>query len=428
MTENLDSWSNVLTGIGGARDPIRSARITSFRGIDRQTLTNIYRSDGMGRRVVDLIVDDAIREWIEGGEELLAELARVKAKQEITDAAKWARLYGGAVIVALVDDGQDFDAPVNMGAVRQVKQLRVYDRHRVSWTTADLERDAMQTHFGEPNFYTVQPLDGTPYRVHRSRLWVFDGMPLPITERQRNEGWGDSALGPVYESLSNYSQVMGASANIVRDFIQVVLGVRGLQDMFIRGEEKMIAARANSIDLTRSVANTIFIDAEGETYEKRASSVAGLADLWDRFALHISGVTGIPATKLMGRSPNGLNATGESDIRQWYDVVQAYRRDEIEPALQWLVGLIDAQSEWTDRPESMDWQWPPLHQPTEAEWADVKLKTAQADAIYIDRGAAEPEYLYHLRYGQGEFRPDAQYTQQGLEEFLAAQIGTRDLG
>ena len=415
-----DGWNNVLTNIGNRRDPVSATQFGFATMLDRRTLAAMYRGDGLAKRIVDIQVEEAIREWIEADDLLLAELGRLNAKQDVTEALKWARLFGGALVVALVDDGQDFDQPVNMNGIRSVRQLRVYDRHRVTFTTGDVDMDAMSPTFGKPLFYAVQGTTGVPYRVHNSRCWRIDGLPLPDEERQLNNGWGDSAIMASYEALRAYGQTMGASANIVRDFVQVVLGIRGLTDMLRQGEDALVAARANVIDLTRSVANTVFLDADGETYDKKASSVAGLADLWDRFALHVSTVTGIPATKLLGRSPAGMNATGESDMRQWYDVVQAYRGDEVEPLLRWLVGLIEAQSDWTDRPDEMDWTWPSLYQPTEAEWADVKLKIAQADAVYLDRGAADPEYLYHLRYS-GAFRPDAHYDFEEAAEWMAGR-------
>jgi len=419
-TANHDGWSNVLTNLGGAKDPVTAGRFALSSPPDRKTLSMLYRADGLAKRIVDVPVEDALREWVECDDALMDEFRRINAKQEVTDAARWARLYGGALIVAMVDDAQDLEQPLNRAAIRSVRQLRVYDRHRVSYSTSDLDRDAMSETFGKPLFYTVTPITGTQYRVHASRTWRLDGLPLPDDERQLNSGWGDSAITPAYRALSAYGQTMSASANIVRDFVQVVLGIRGLTDMLRQGEDDLVAKRANIIDMTRSVANSVFLDADGETYDKKASSVAGLADLWDRFALHVSSVTGIPATKLLGRSPSGLNATGESDMRQWYDVVQAYRSDEIDPMVRWITGLIEAQTDWTNRPDSMDLAWPSLYQPTESEWADVKLKVAQADAVYMDRGGVDPAYLYHLRYSTGEFRPDVAYTEEGLREWEAS--------
>lgn len=419
-----DGWRNVLLNLGQTSgNPMHRTDYAPTARIDQKTAENVYRGDGLGRRVVDVIVDDALREWVEASAELTEELNRLGAKQEISDAAKWARLYGGSVIVALIDDGGDFDEPLNRNRIRAVRQLRSYDRHRVTWSGADIDTDPLSDQFGKPIFYTVSPPHSVPYRVHHSRTWRLDGLTLPIDARLNNNGWGDSALQNVYEALRNYGMTMSASANIVRDFVQTVLGIKGLTEMLRMGEDDLIAQRANIIDLTRSVANTVFTDADGETYSKQASSVAGLPDLWDRFALHVSACTGIPATKLMGRSPAGMNATGESDLTQWYDTVQAYRRDELEPMLKWLVDLVDAQSEWRTRPETMDWSWPCLTTPTDEQWADIKLRNAQADQIYMDRGAIDPEYLYHLRHGGGEYQADIVYDHEAFMQWVVEREG-----
>lgn len=421
MTENSaneDGWENIWANIGNSRDPAAHTRFASTHALDKATLGAVYRGDGLGRRVVDIVVDDATREWLEADDVLLAELSRIGAKQAVTDALKWSRLYGGSIVVAMIDDGADFDEPVRTGSIKAVRQLRVYDRHRVSWTTADIDQDPQSRNFGLPAFYMVQPNQGASYRVHASRMHRVDGIGLPDDERQRNQGWGDSALQGVYQAMQNYGLTMGASANIIRDFVQTVLSINGLTDMLRSGDDKLVAQRINLLDMSRSVANLIAIDADGETYSKQASSVAGLADLWDRFAMHVCTVSGIPATKLLGRSPAGLNATGEGDERQWYDTVQAYRRDEVEPIINWLMPLMLEQSEWSGTEDDMQWSWPALGQPSEKEWADIKLQTAQADAVYMDRGAVDPAFLYSQRYGQGEFRPEAILSDEAYDVWL----------
>lgn len=420
----VDGWQNISLNLGNkGGDAVRSTRYAPIDNLPKNTLESMYRGDGLAKRVADVPVDDALREWIEADEKLIAELSRLKAKSEFTDAMKWSRLFGGSVVVALIDDSQEFDQPVNVNGVRRVLQLRVYDRHRVTWQSSDIDKDPESLTFGVPLIYTVQPIHGSSYRVHVSRMHKIDGLSLPDDVRARNNGWGDSAIVPVYQALLNYGMTMNASANIVRDFIQTILSIKGLTDMIRNGQDDMVVKRSQLIDMTRSVSNTIFMDADGESYSKVASSVAGLADLWDRFAQHVSAVTGIPMSRLMGRNAGGLNTTGEGDERMWHDVVRAYQTDEAQPLVQWLVNLLDLQLDWknADRPETMDWTWPPLDQPTEAEWADVKLKNAQADQIYINAGAVDAQYLYHLRFGQGEYRPDVVYDDTAYLEWVAEQ-------
>lgn len=416
---NADGWVNISLNLGNkGGDPVAGSRYGRVSVLDRVTLEDLYRSDGMGRRVVDVPVDEALRGWIEGEQELLNELKRLSAKNHVVEALKWARLFGGAVIVALIDDSLDFADPVNENGVRRVLQLRVYDRHRVSWTNADIDQDPMSPYFGLPTHYTISPPQGTSYRVHVSRMYRIDGLDLPDNARQRNNGWGDSALQSVYQALMNYGLTMNATVSIVRDFVQTVLGINGLSEMIAAGQDDLVAKRAQAIDMTRSVANTIFLDAEGETYQKQASSVTGLPDLWDRFALHVSACTGIPATKLMGRAPQGMDATGEGDERNWYDVVEAYRTDEVEPLMEWLSGLLDSQLEWTERPETMDWTWPALGQPSEREWAEIRKLNAETDQIYVNAGAADAQYIYHLRFSQEDYRSEITYDPQAYEEWF----------
>lgn len=421
---NADGWSNVVASLGNSADPVNATRYAPDMQLDISTLDSVFSGDGIGKRVVNIPVDDAMREGIEAEESLLLELGRIGWKQEVADAARWARLYGGCLLLALVDDGQELDQPINYNRIESVVGLRAYDRYQVTWTTADLDQDYTSANFGRPAFYTITPINGGSFKVHYSRVYRFEGEAVPEYVRARNNGWADSSLQSVYQSLSRYGMMNAASANIVRDFVQAVLGVKDLAAMLQQGQDEEIAKRAKIIDLTRSVANMVMLDADGETYEKKASSVAGLADLIDRAALNISGATGIPATKLLGRAPSGLNSTGDNDIRQWYDVVKAYQGDELSPAVTWLIDLLKAQKSWAKsaRPESYEFVWPSLWQPSEKEWAEIKHINAQTDAIYIDRQAVDAEYITHLRYGQGQYQPDITITLEGELEFMANRV------
>jgi uncharacterized protein len=413
-----DYWGNILTGIGSANSRVNSTRYNPSLRLDQTTLTNIYVSDGIGRRVVNILIDDAMRAFIHGEDELITELQRIRSKQKIIDAATWARLYGGSVLVVFVNDGQDMDRPLNLKTVRKVVSLRSYDRYQITWDTSDLSINYHDEHYGEPEVYTITPLSGIPFKVHRSRLHLFNGERIPERERLRNQYWDQSVLQAVYDALRNYGSTMNASAEIIQDFIQTVLGINGLTDMLRNNEDDLITKRANIIDLTRSVSNTIFLDSEQETYQKQASSVAGLSDLWDRFSEAISATTGIPLTKLLGRSPAGLNSTGKSDSDNWDNIVEAYRTDEIEPCVDWLISILEAQSMWkqSERPENYNWEFPSLKVANESELAKNRLLAAQTDQIYMDRGAVDPNFIFKKRYANGSFETDIFIEEDELEE------------
>lgn len=402
---NYDGWKNVVTRINTSNSRVGTYKYGCYHFLSRQELTDIYCSYGIGRRIVDTVVDDSIREFIDADPKLIKELNRIKSKQCISDAACMARLFGGSLLVAYIDDGQEMDKPLNYNNIRKLIKLQVFDRYYITWSNDDLSRNFYDEFYGEPLIYTIIPINGIPFKVHRSRCHRFNGDRLPLSERAKHNYWDMPVLQPAYEALRNYGSVNNATAEIVQDFIQTILCVEGLEQLLVQGDEDKIVARANLIDTVRSITNTIFLDAGSEKYEKHASSVAGLGDLWDRFSESICAATGIPISKLFGRSAKGLNANTHNDLDNWNSIVQAYRVDELEPPIDWLIKILEAQMMWDKnaRPINYEWSFPCLETTSEEESAKVRLITAQADQIYIDRGAVDPEILFNLRHANGEF-------------------------
>jgi phage-related protein (TIGR01555 family) len=109
-----------------------------------------------------------------------------------------------------------------------------------------------------------------------------------------------------------------------------------------------------------------------------ATSFAGLPEMMDRSMMRVAAAAEMPLTLLFGRSPAGMNATGESDIRGWYDTVADAQTDELKPNLERLLKLIMLAQDSPTRgkvPERWAVEFHPLWQPTELEAATVlKLK------------------------------------------------------
>ena len=69
-------------------------------------------------------------------------------------------------------------------------------------------------------------------------------------------------------------------------------------------------------------------------------SFTGLSDIYDQFMLDMSGAAEIPATKLFGRSPQGLYATGESDLKNYYEMIAQMQERILRPALEKLLPVM----------------------------------------------------------------------------------------
>lgn len=407
---NNDGWTNVMTGLMAAQDPARHTRMAPVAYLQENEVSAIFVGDGLGRRIVEMPAEEAVRPWfkIEGeeGGAVCDFFETMWLQRTITDAYVWARLYGGAGIVRLVADGQDLDQPMRTNSIQRVIGYRVYDRWRINWTSVQLQQDPNNPRYGMPETYQITPINSMPFTVHHSRISLIDGRRLPDNERARNNYWGASVLQGILEQLTRVGSSHGYANGIVRDFVQAVLGIKGLSDMFAAGQDDIVKKRIQLLDLSRSIMNMMVLDSDGEQYSKTASSIAGLAELLGKFEGMLSSVTGIPITKLYGSAPGGLNATGESDMRNFYDMLDSDRKDKLNGVLESMVREVYLSKEGPTRgvqPESWSIKWNSLWQMTDTETATLRKTVAETDAIYLDRSVLGPDEVGESRFGQGEW-------------------------
>lgn len=408
-----DGYANILTGTGTRADPTVMNTFRPEPRLDPTMLEAIFESDGVGRRIVEMPAEDMTREWLtiagEEGEAVLDVMEEIGAAEAVTEGATWARLYGGAVALFDLDDGLDHQDPINPARIRGVTGMQIYDRWAVSipagMASFATAKDPRRRLAGISEYYTLQPHGGgMGFTVHESRLAFFPGKRIPLRQRRENLGWDDSVLQAVYAALTRYGMGLRYSENILRDFVQAVLAVNGLTSMIASGNEEVVRKRLELLDLSRSIINSMVIDAEGETYSKSSSTVSGLADILDRFAEHLATVTGIPVTKLFGRSAAGLNATGENDMRGYYDMLRGEQRRTLNPAVNMLVKLIYLSADGPTggkEPEAWSIRWNSFYQPTEKETAETRKIVAETDAIYLDGGVLSQNEVAQSRFGQG---------------------------
>ncbi len=405
-----DGWSNVYTGQGvQGLDKQLGTSFGNVRRFYEQELTDLYRGDGFAKRIINLPTGEMFREGykIIGDEdgEIIKSIQHNRYNKELLMALRWSKLYGGGLIVMVINDGGKLDMPLNENNIRSIDQLRVYDRYRVTWTTSDLYTDAENPKFGELEYYNISPIAKgmsiSPFRVHETRCLVFDGEEVDDKTRQENNGWGDSRFQSVYRQLADFTGAMHASKEVIDDFIQIILKIDNLQDLIASGQEDLVKTRLNIMDLGRSVMNTIMLDTK-EDYSKEASSVAGLPDLLMKHAEALSGVTDIPITLLLGTSPKGFNSKDDGSLRKFYDCIAQQQEDELRPNLERLVYLLMLSKEGPTKGKVYDdWalEFNKLWQPTEAEIVSMRKDQMEIDKGYIEAQVLIPEEVAISRFG-----------------------------
>lgn len=417
-TVKTDGVENILTGLGRTgRDASTATTFMGDRLLDQSTLEGLYSSSGIARRLIDMVADESLKKGIECDEELYNELERLDAFKQLTNLSKDARLYGGAIMLLIAKDGEgDLAMPLREAGLKGIERLSVFDRHSCVVTSDDYDSDPYSASFGQVQTYNLRLKSGTNLKVHASRVIRLDGDRLPETTLRNNNYWHASSLQGAYTSILSYLSAQGFSDIIIKEWGLTILKVQGLFESYGNGSEEKISKRLNDANTSKSLMNMILMDAESEGFERQFSNVTGYSDLMLRTMELVSANSGIPMTKLFGRSPEGMNATGDGDFVQWAGTVQAYQMQTLQPAMNRLIELLAMQQDWKEKPDDMAWNFPTLKPLDDQQLADVRLKHAQADAVYIREGGVDASYLWHIRH-EGGYNMNPTYSMEGMLEY-----------
>lgn len=405
-----DGWMNVLNGLGQrGRDKTTGILFRACPCFGPAELDELYRSDGLSKRIIDIVPAEMLRQgWEIDGDpegEILGKFEELDVNCKLNQLIQWSRLYGGALCVMGIADGRPLNEPVNVENIKSINWLRVYDRWQIIINYDYLNLDLNDENYGLPDYYQVTDVrTGAVFVVHSSRVLRMDWGELPPRLKYWNQGWGDSIMVSIYNELKNYGAAFANTAAIMQDFVNGVLKIPGLSNTFAQScnqSDQELMKRLDFANLSKGVTNMMVLDGE-EIYEKLSTNVAGISELLDRFMLAVSSVTGIPITLLFGRAPAGLNATGEADIRNFYDLVKQYQETKLKPVLEKLVYyLFKAEYGPTNGVEPDNWsiQFTPLWQNTEEQEAVMRRTVAETDRIYLETGVLDPNEVAISRFG-----------------------------
>jgi uncharacterized protein len=399
-----DSFVNMLAGLGvPGRDKFAGQNYV-HTPLNVLELESAYRSDWIARKVVTIPAWDMTREWrswqadpdqielLEGVEKTLF------IQQKLQAALIKARLYGGAVIIIGVDAGKP-EEELDLEQVGQdsLKFIHIVSRNQIR--AGPIIRDISSKYFGQPEYYEArnEPAPKTfeqevetsrvtrefgniQVKVHPSRVIKLIGMDT--ADQMLSEIWGDSVLQPVNDAVKMCGLVTGSLATLVAELKVDVIKIPELKSILSTqaGTTKMIN-RFSAANAAKSVINTIMIDGN-EEWQRIQASLTGVPETLLTYMQIAAGAADIPATRFLGMSPTGLNATGESDIRNYYDRLAAEQETILTPTMTVLDEVL-IRSALGDRPPEVWYEWNSLWQLSDAEKADIALKKAQAYQIDV---------------------------------------------
>ena len=399
-----DGYVNMLNKYGTSRDSsshyvFQADAIT----MDAQ-LTEAYEGNGLFTKIIDRPAEEAVKKGFDLGikdHDILSFLAdkldELEWEQKASQALKWTRLYGGALMVMVINDGRNIWDPVDWQNVRGIEELRVYERPLVT-------PDYHSVKYGEPQFYTVSSITGT-FKVHRSRTLPFRNGVLPENSlNTQYRFWGIPEYYRIKRNLQETYTAHGNGVKLLDRCVQAIYKMKNLSGLLLTDDgENQVLKRLNAIDMARGIINTMIIDADGEDYDYKQMSLSGVREIIDSTCTMLSAVTDIPQTILFGRSPAGMNSTGEGDMENFYSMVEGIQKLNLKANGRKLLDLIFHEGVVTGQLQQkpkykteFEKLWS-LSEKEQAELdkmkADTELVKAQTAQIYVDLQVLNPEEI-----------------------------------
>lgn len=445
-----DGYVNLLNKYGTKQDNSEAYKFEREPVIPDMQLTGLYEGNGLFSKIIDTPAEEALKHGFDLNlksnemnafvDEVLDDL---EWDEKATTAIKWARLYGGALIVMLIDDGRGLEEPVDWEHIRSIDELRVYERSIVQPDYASLYQQDYGgkgvgnrvSKFGQPEYYYVSSIYGS-FKVHESRCLVFRNGVLPEqTSNATYLFWGMPEYVRIRRALRETVTAHTDSVKLLERSVQAIYSMKGLASLLTTDDgENQVLKRLQLVDASRGLLNSIAIDSEGEQYDFKTFQFSGVKDVIDATCNMLSALTNIPQTILFGRSPAGMNATGTSDFESYYNFVEKIQRLMLKRNLRTLLDVVfragiasgdvaeepDYKLEFKPLWSLSDTEQAAVDQ-TKAQTALVKAQTAQA---YVDMQALDPTEVRRRLASDEEFDVEDIISEDDEDDLLQSLLGT----
>lgn len=407
-----DAFANVLARLGAGTPNLLEGTEYPMTRITRdyQLMNSLYRSHWIVRKIIDTIPEDMCKNWINITTQLepdqlrklekLQRTTRVKAK--ILEGLKWGRLYGGAGALVMIEGHEDIlDQPLDYDDIMpgSFKGLFVTDRWSGISPSTELVDDINDPEFGLPEFYNVTTEDGQDLRVHHSRIIRFVGRQLPYWEKLAETYWGASEVEVVFDELKKRDNTSWNIAQLVFLANLRVLKMGDLGETLAIGNEKVQERLYNTVQAQNWLMSNmgLYILNKDDDFSTHQYTFAGLNDIYESFMMDVAGACEIPVTRLFGRSPAGMDATGESDLQNYYDTIEIKQESTLTPILDKLLPIL-CMSEFGAIPDDLDYGYNPVRTPNDSEVAElVDKKSSSVNNLYQSGLISQKIALKELR-------------------------------
>lgn len=342
----LNNWSQTLS-LRNAYNNLSLVMISQWQIL----LSYLYKTYGVLAKMIDIPVDDAYKgggftlETDSVDEDELKELEKTINKnqdiKQIKNARKWARLYGGAALIAL--SGDDLSKPLDYKSLYgKPLEFMAVDRWQLSYSEPNINIPGGQweyiNQYGRRNSKKSVIGSNALTRIHSSRIFPITGKEAPFIIMQRVNGWGISVFEQVFSDMSQYFKAGNVLFELLDEAKVDVIKLATLQTALSSGNsdqvlQKMLDLIANNLNYKSKL-----LISKDDDYDQKQISFSGLAEMNKEIRIMMAGSANMPVNKLWGEGVTGFGS-GEDSLENYNSQIENEIRSADDAVIDWVLML-----------------------------------------------------------------------------------------
>lgn len=329
--DNVGGFAQIQSSLVQHLSDLGQMPMASFLGYG--ALQNLAQ-EPLIRACVQTVADDLTRKWIEivGGEEADAERVtkldqlqkRYHLQTVFHDAAVMVGLYGGAFI--FIDTGaaqEDLTYPLVINEdgweLRQAKRIAFRVVDPVNVTPCDYNCDnPLAGDYMQPRHWWV-----LGQKVHHSRLLALVENEPPTLLKPSYNFLGIPRAQLLADYVAHFKEARNHVIDLAKKISLLVFKTDTDQVFATPDGARMFDIKTSVLQRYRDNNSIAVCDKEREDIANVQTTIAGATDIVRQQLELVAAINRTPAVKILAISPSGFNATGESDLKNYYDHVRS---------------------------------------------------------------------------------------------------------
>lgn len=363
--------------------------------------------NGLIRSGVDMLANDMTRRWIslhlpmdeesdfseEDANAYISEIEEEIKKYRLVKIFKKAitncGYFGGCLVYIDIEEESDKDLLNPLVFKKEtfpkgkLKGFKIIEPQNITPGTYNAFNPLSHDYYS-PKIWYIQ---GKP--VHSSRFLYFRMNEVVTTLLPSYNFFGIPLSQIVLDSVSHFTQCREASARLLTKFSLTVLKTN-LDSILSGGAAEELYRRVDFFVQNRNNDGIEVIDMQNEDIVNISTPLSGVTDIVRQSLEMVAAYFKIPVTKFLGISPAGMNATGESDMQNYYDQINSLQEDIFRNPLEKALTILQLNQQGKVN-ENLYFEFELLSQDNKDKIVDAQSKKADIDLKLIDAGVISRE-------------------------------------